>query len=601
VLTSLRFVSVVALKTLHKNMRPGDPPILVAAHTNHALDQLLRHIKQFDQEFIRLGGFTSDFENIKPRTLHEVKQSLKKPEVPGGAKGPALSEMRRLVKSMVEILAPLTASHDDESEPIKSDFFVQYGIITEAQRESMIKGAREWQRTDQPEAVLNDIVMWAGPDLVPHDRPTVFPLHDFEVEEVDLEFEQLKELEAEAKIEDDDDIDTLKGFSVRLGEPLTGRSRRGVTEQKVKLELEQQDMWKIKQSYRGPIYLWMQQQLKTAILEAFRKKARRHTQLVQHFKIGRWEIESNFLEQAKIVGMTTTGLSKYRGLIQSVKPKIIMIEEAAETLEAYVTAACMESVEHLILVGDHQQLRGHCSTQELEGYPWFLDVSMFERLVRHQVGHTQLTSQRRMISEIRRALGPIYKELEDHPSVHQRKPVPGMGGVNSYFFVHDWPEDKDSYMSKVNYDEASMVVYFFERLLHNGFTSQQVTILTYYNGQRKLILRSLRKNPNFQGCFFKVVTVDSYQGEENDVVLLSLVRSNQYNNIGFLSSVNRLCVALSRAQRGFYIFGNAEMLCHANRKWFEVVQIMAQNPRRVGFHLPLTCEVHGNTEYVQRT
>ena len=359
-------------------------------------------------------------------------------------------------------------------------------------------------------------------------------------------------------------------------------------------------MWKIKQSYRGPIYRWMQQQVKVAILEAFRQKARHHSELVQQLKIGRWEIESNFLEQAKIVGMTTTGLSKYRGLIQSVKPKIVMIEEAAETLEAYVTAACMDSVEHLILLGDHQQLRGHCSVQDLEGYPWFLDVSMFERLVRHQVGHSQLVLQRRMIPEIRRILGPIYKELEDHPSVLQRQPVPGMGGVNSYFFVHDWLEDTDSYMSKVNYDEASMVVHFVERLLHNGFTSQQVTILTYYNGQRKLILRSLRKHPNFQGCFFKVVTVDSYQGEENAVVLLSLVRSNRHNTIGFLSSVNRLCVALSRAQRGLYIFGNAQMLCHANLKWFQVVQVMANDPRRVGFHLPLTCEVHGNTEYVQR-
>lgn len=70
-----------ALHTLHKNMRPGDPPILVASHTNHALDQLLRHVKQFDEEFIRLGGFTADQENIKPRTIYEVKQAVKKPDV----------------------------------------------------------------------------------------------------------------------------------------------------------------------------------------------------------------------------------------------------------------------------------------------------------------------------------------------------------------------------------------------------------------------------------------------------------------------------------------------------------------------------------------
>ena len=384
-----------------------------------------------------------------------------------------------------------------------------------------------------------------------------------------------------------------------IGEPLTGRPRKGFTEEKIKAELEEQDMWKIKQSYRGPIYHWMQKQVKAAILEAFRKKAQRHTQLVQQIKIGRWEIESNILQQAKIVGMTTTGLSKYRGLIQSVKPKVVMIEEAAETLEVFVTAACMNSLEHLILVGDHQQLRGHCSVSELEGYPWFLDVSMFERLVRHEVGHTQLTSQRRMIPEIRRVLKPIYTTLNDHPSVLERQPVPGMGGVNSYFFVHDWQEDSDAYMSKTNVDEAFMVISLFERLVQNGLTTQQITILTYYNGQRKLILKSLKRNPKFLGCYLKVVTVDSYQGEENAVVILSLVRSNRHNAIGFLGSVNRLCVALSRAQRGFYIFGNAQMLCNANRKWFQIVLAMARNPRRVGFHFPLTCEVHGNREYAQ--
>ena len=215
-LTSRSGRSVVALKTLHKNLRPGDPPIIVAAHTNHALDQLLRHIKQFDEDFIRLGGFTSDHENIKPRTMHEVKQAVKKPDVPGGARGPAMAQMRRLIKEMDQIISPLAVSRG-EDEPIKSEVFVQYGVINETQRESLIKGASEWHRSDQPDAVMGDITMWVGPDLVPFNRPSVLPLFDFEVEEVDLEFEQLKELEAETKVDDDEDVDTLRGYAVRLG------------------------------------------------------------------------------------------------------------------------------------------------------------------------------------------------------------------------------------------------------------------------------------------------------------------------------------------------------------------------------------------------
>lgn len=57
--------------------------------------------------------------------------------------------------------------------------------------------------------------------------------------------------------------------------------------------------------------------------------------------------------------------------------------------------------------------------------------------------------------------------------------------------------------------------------------------------------------------------IDSYQGKENDIILLSLVRNNIDNNIGFLSTSNRVCVALSRARNGLYIMGNMENLKHS--------------------------------------
>ena len=225
------------------------------------------------------------------------------------------------------------------------------------------------------------------------------------------------------------------------------------------------------------------------------------------------------------------------------------------------------------------------------------DVSMFERFVRHRIGHTQLKSQRRMIPEIRRIITPIYSDLEDHPSVLQREPVPGMGGVNSYLFNHNWLEDEDSQYSKVNIEEANMVVAFYNYLVFAGVNPAEITVLTFYNGQRKLISRCLRRHPNLQGHRCKVATVDSYQGEENAIVLLSLVRNNRSANIGFLSVINRVCVALSRAQRGFYIFGNAHFICRLNTKWFQIAQAMGSGPRRVGYHLPITCDMHCNREW----
>ena len=154
-------------------------------------------------------------------------------------------------------------------------------------------------------------------------------------------------------------------------------------------------------------------------------------------------------------------------------------------------------------------------------------------------------------------------------------------------------------MSKVNVLEAEMIVKFFVYLVHNGLMPEEITVLTFYNGQRKLLLSRLRNQDDLKGHHFKVATVDSYQGEENAVILLSLVRSNYNSSIGFLSVVNRVCVALSRAQRGLYIFGNGPLLFNNSLKWFEIGQVMGEEPRRMGWYLPITCEVHGNREYMK--
>ena len=144
-----------------------------------------------------------------------------------------------------------------------------------------------------------------------------------------------------------------------------------------------------------------------------------------------------------------------------------------------------------------------------------------------------------------------------------------------------------------------MIVAFYVYLNQNGTGPKDITVLTFYNGQRKLILRKLREQPMLRGERVQVVTVDSYQGEENTVVLLSLVRSNEGRRIGFLSIENRVCVALSRAQNGFYIFGDAENLCKSSMLWWDVVQAMAHKPCRVGFYLPLTCTNHGNMTFIR--
>jgi helicase required for RNAi-mediated heterochromatin assembly 1 len=80
-----------------------------------------------------------------------------------------------------------------------------------------------------------------------------------------------------------------------------------------------------------------------------------------------------------------------------------------------------------------------------------------------------------------------------------------------------------------------MIVGFVEYLVLNKTLPQQITILTFYGGQRTEILRGVRRNHNLKQIDIKIVTVDSYQGEENDIIILSLVRSNDTNSVGFLN------------------------------------------------------------------
>ena len=414
--TGKTHVSVIAIRLLLENRRPEDPPIILAAHTNHALDQLLRHVSAFEPEFIRLGGWTKDMDIIKPRTLYEVKNAVKHSNPTGSLRMPALTKLKQLAKDLIQLLLPLT----DGSEPLKAALFKTYGIISDAQYQSLVQGAREWIKAGADDSVSGDIAMWLGDERVEAKKRTMPEDFGIEFEEVDLEFEQLKEIEAENKLIDEDDRETLRGPRIVFNEPFTGRTynskfwvptpnsvRRfgtilramtqhslssmandlrsadhevfadqslGVNEHAVISELEKRDMWQIPCEYRGPVYRHMQQRVKESIRQKFRELARQHAVASREARIGLWELDYNYLKQARIIGMTTTGLSKYRGLLQSIEPKVVLIEEAAETLEAPIAVACFETVEHLILIGDHQQLRGHCNDAQLAVLPFFLGM-----------------------------------------------------------------------------------------------------------------------------------------------------------------------------------------------------------------------------------
>ncbi|CZR63092.1 related to NAM7-nonsense-mediated mRNA decay protein [Phialocephala subalpina] len=615
--TGKTFVSVAALRTLIANLNHNDPPIIVAAQTNHALDQLLNHVLEFKTNIVRLGG-RSERENteIRKRTLYELRQGNELTDTRQPLRQ-CRQDNQTLCNEIRGLLSPLI--HGDI---MSAQSLVDLGIITDAQKASLV-GAGWSDDEDDDEEESNDqaaadesgddLRQWLGHQIMPVPRTPATNL-GLPSEEVDLEFEQLQNIQEELALRDDGESDALQGVWIAFGRKFTGQTTHSISPGRaIKKIRNAKDLSRVPEHERGELYRCFEvlvladiQSKLTACLQRYKKNCEESqvTKGMANYKLIR------FLG-TKVIGCTTTGLAKYRALLAALQPRTLLIEEAAETKEGTITAGLVESIQQLILVGDHKQLQASCNVQALEDAPYNMKVSMFERLVMNHLPHVRLNKQRRMVPEIRKLLcledNPFYPDLTDHTHVldrtFNRLSVPGMGGRNVYFHSHNWPEAVNSDASRYNSDESEMIAGFFHYLTLNGTDASKITVLTFYNGQRKAILKDLRSHPGLKNVlYFNVFTVDSYQGEENDIILLSLVRSNNKFQIGFVDNQNRAVVALSRARRGLYMFGNSVTLAAMesngeiigrDRLWGPIVDYMnGKGQLAIGMGLPITCRNH---------
>jgi SpoVK/Ycf46/Vps4 family AAA+-type ATPase len=290
------------------------------------------------------------------------------------------------------------------------------------------------------------------------------------------------------------------------------------------------------------------------------------------------------LQQAAVVGMTTTGAAKYSQLLRDLAPEVVVVEEAAEVLEASIVASLGSNTKHLILIGDHQQLRPQVAEYKLATH-FALEVSLFERLAQAGLPVVTLSTQRRMHPEIAALIRPaIYPHLVDDGGTRSHPPVRGMKH-RLFFLDHREPETvQDAHGeasgSKTNAHEAAVLVRLARYLLQQGYMPSHLVFLTMYRGQLRVLERIAKevdaaKKDGSTVASIRRATTDNYQGEECDVVLLSLVRSNGKNDIGFLKTANRVCVALSRARHGLYVVGNLDLLQRASQLWSAICRPLA--------------------------
>ena len=310
------------------------------------------------------------------------------------------------------------------------------------------------------------------------------------------------------------------------------------------------------------------------------------------------EVDLFYLQSAAVIGMTTTGAAKNAKLIKRLQPRIIVVEEAAEVLEAHILASLSDTIEHLIMIGDHQQLRPSNSVYYL-AQNYNLNLSLFERLINNNVEHVTLDCQHRMRPEISNIMKIIYPVLTDHEKVTQYKPVRGVT-KNTFFISHEYYEDllKVDTTSSSNLHEALFVVQLSLYLIKQGYSQDEITILTFYNGQRFLVKELMAKEDS--NVEIKVRTIDKYQGEENTIVILSVVRGNEASHIGHCIVDNRVCVAFSRAKEGFFVIGHERCLRDAsehyyNDLWSKILNKFKETDS-LGPALALCCANHNKTQ-----
>jgi len=320
----------------------------------------------------------------------------------------------------------------------------------------------------------------------------------------------------------------------------------------------------------------------------------------------------NILQQMKIVGMTVTGANIHRSLIAQIRPEIILVEEAAEVLEPQLVALMGDWVKHLIMIGDHKQLRPAVENYRL-ARDYHLDLSMMERLINNGLSYATLTMQNRMRPEFADLLLDIYPKLHSNLARVKLNRPANCIGRSMYFWTHQEMEMKErSFINKPEADRAVRLALF---LVDQGYQPSQITILSPYLGQVRLIRQMVKAaEKEFKDLFvkeesqkqgdaesavpsvtdnsIKVHTIDLYQGDENDFVIVSLVRSNDHRNVGFLNVLNRRCVAQSRARCGLYFIGNRQTLAN-NKDWNVLIEELAKS-HCVDATMPLHCPFHPN-------
>ena len=313
-------------------------------------------------------------------------------------------------------------------------------------------------------------------------------------------------------------------------------------------------------------------------LRSHRKRGdERFHQKFEHLKARATELEirinSNLFDEARVVASTLVGSANR--VLEGMKFGTLFIDEAAQALEA----ACwipMRRVTRVVLAGDHCQLPP--MVKSIAALKAGLGKSLMERIVEHKPDVvTLLKIQYRMNEKIMKFSSDwfYHGEVESAPQTRNR-------GILDLDEPIEWRDSKvddeegdsgESFVGesfgRINKAEAQLTLDtledYFKKIGKQRIFDEHIDVgvISPYRAQVQYLRRLIRKRESFKPYrhSISVNTVDGFQGQERDIILISLVRSNEQGQIGFLNDLRRMNVAITRARMKLIILGDKATLC----------------------------------------
>lgn len=279
-------------------------------------------------------------------------------------------------------------------------------------------------------------------------------------------------------------------------------------------------------------------------------------------------IRSSLFGEARVIASTLTGAANR--VLEGEKYSTLFIDEAAQALEAACWIA-IRKAGRVILAGDHCQLPP--TVKSIMALKGGLGKTLMERIVENKPETvTLLKMQYRMNEQIMKFSSEWFYHgmVESAPTVSHRS-------ILDYDTPMMWIDTaecdgKEEFVGenfgRINRAEAELTLQTLQQYLEKIGKQRileesiDVGIISPYRAQVQLLRKELRKREFFRPYrhLLTVNTVDGFQGQERDIILISLVRSNDGGDIGFLRDLRRMNVAITRARMKLIILGSSETM-----------------------------------------